>query len=90
LEDTVILYRLPHQRMVSLRFLAWYFLDRKIQAFNHDSIEDARAALDLWRKYKDMSAAAESGKGDAPDAMLRKLYACGRELNWKVPGVDDD
>ncbi|CAG0913799.1 unnamed protein product [Notodromas monacha] len=84
LVDTVIIYRLPHQRMVSLRFLAWFFLKRKIQSFNHDSIEDARAALDLHRHYEKLVS-----EGDI-DSMLRNLYAVGRERNWKVPGVDND
>jgi DNA polymerase III epsilon subunit-like protein len=36
----------------SLRNLALRLLDRKIQAGCHDSLEDARAALDLYRKHE--------------------------------------
>lgn len=62
---------------ISLRYLAWYFLNIDVQvrsswraaarsacltnhsrpqAGNHDSIEDARAALALYRKYEQIEA----------------------------------
>lgn len=77
--DTVHLYHLPHNRMVSLKFLCWHFLGKKIQGATHDSIEDAVTALALYRKYLDLK------REDKLIEALNGLYEKGKEFNWRIP-----
>ncbi len=77
--DTVKLFHLPKQRYVSLKFLAWFLLDLHVQRGVHDSCEDARTALLLYRKYKKLEAS------DQVSSMLGRLYETGRRYNWQVP-----
>uniref|UniRef100_A0AAZ1XI87 USP domain-containing protein n=1 Tax=Oreochromis aureus TaxID=47969 RepID=A0AAZ1XI87_OREAU len=72
--DTVHLFRLPYKRMISLKFLAWYFLGLNIQGETHDSTEDSCTALKLYRKYLELYQ--EGGNH----------YVT--KLNWKVPDLD--
>ncbi|KZF21116.1 hypothetical protein L228DRAFT_269516 [Xylona heveae TC161] len=78
--DTVDLFFIrARQRRLSLRFLAWFLLKESIQTENHDSIEDARTALKLYRKYLEFVDA-----GILP-AMLTEIYTRGKDFNYKVP-----
>ena len=82
--DTVDLWRLPNQRKISLRFLASYVLQEDIQDEIHDSIEDAKTALLLYRRYEDMLA--EKGPAHI-HAFLQQLYQYGNRTNWTI-GID--
>ena len=55
--DTVNIYHLSsRQRKLSLRFLAWAVLHSAIQTDTHDSIEDARTALQLFEEHNRLEA----------------------------------
>ena len=71
------LYRLPRQRMLSLRFLSSYVLGVQIQGECHDSLEDARAALALYTAYcrlRERGAVAEK---------LAEIYMWGKRFGWE-------
>nr|XP_039268945.1 PAN2-PAN3 deadenylation complex catalytic subunit PAN2-like [Styela clava] len=87
IRDTVYLFHLPRKRFISLRFLAWYFLETKIQEKNHDSIEDARTALKLYKKYLELTE-NETQVLKFQQTVLKDMYEEGRKLEWKVPGTD--
>lgn len=72
--DTVNIYHLPHrQRKLSLRFLAWAVLHSAIQTDTHDSIEDARTALQLYEEHNRLEA-----EGTWED-VLEEVYREGKQ-----------
>ena len=79
--DTVDLFFIKaRQRKLSLRYLAWYLLKEDIQLDNHDSIEDARTALRLWRKFEEFRDAGVA------DTMIEEVYREGKKWGYKPPG----
>ncbi|GAM89839.1 hypothetical protein ANO11243_078780 [Dothideomycetidae sp. 11243] len=82
--DTVDLFSLGlrSQRRLSLRFLAWFLLKEDIQdgEAGHDSVEDARTALKLWLKWKELQ---EVG---LVEQTIDDIWDKGREMGFKVPG----
>lgn len=77
--DTLLLFHKPGVRYVSLRFLAYHLLGEKVQEAEHDSIEDARTSLRLYRAYQTLQ---EEGTFEKKlDQILKK----GTETNWYVP-----
>ena len=83
IRDTVHLFYDPaEKRKISLRFLAFHLLgDRMMNrmADKHDSIEDARVALQLYKLYLQLKA---DGK---VQETIAHLYDVGRDTNWVVP-----
>jgi PAB-dependent poly(A)-specific ribonuclease subunit 2 len=78
--DTIdLLFWKDRLRRLSLAFLAWYLLKEDIQLETHDSIEDSRTALKLYRKYQEFQDAG------ILEAMLQDIYNKGREVNFKPP-----
>ena len=64
--------------MVSLRFLAWHFMNLSIQTETHDSVEDAKTALSLYKKFKEME------KNGCAQHAVEKLYQIGKDCNWRI------
>ena len=50
-----------------------------IQEGAHDSSEDARTALMLYRKYRELESQGQIKQS------LKKLYEMGRSYGWQVP-----
>lgn len=68
-------------RKIGLRFLAWYLLREDIQAETHDSIEDSRTALAVYRRYQEL---IEQGTFQSK---LEEIYEYGRAHNWTIPST---
>jgi len=82
--DTIDLFFLEvRRRKLSLAFLAWYLLKEDIQMETHDSIEDARTALKLYRKYLEFNDAG------ILNTMLLDIYREGQKMNFKPPRKED-
>lgn len=81
--DTIdLFYQKNYRRKLSLKFLAWFLLKEGIQVDTHDSIEDARIALKLYRKYLEFEDAGITKK------ILAEVYAVGDSVGWRPPGSE--
>ena len=84
--DTQDLFSLGDRtrRKLSLRFLAWLLLGEDIQQniiAGHDSIEDARTALKLWRKYLEYEQAGTVEK------TKDEIFSKGKSFDFKAPNA---
>lgn len=61
---------------MSLKYLAKVVLNENIQEGNHDSKEDARAALELYYKYLELK------RENKWDEMLKHVYEVGKQCNY--------
>lgn len=89
--DTQYLYLVPGKnRRFSLRYLAWAVFKEFIQEESvdestidgHDSIEDARMALRLWRKFQEYQDAG------IVEQMVEEIYKKGFRYQWRPPARD--
>jgi PAB-dependent poly(A)-specific ribonuclease subunit 2 len=80
--DTVEIYHQDRMRWISLRFLTNYVFGRDMQQDVHDSIEDARAAYDLYLKALEWKQQGTLGK------FIQEMYVYGAARDWKL-GIDD-
>lgn len=65
---------------ISLQFLAWCLLKEDIQQETHDSIEDARTALKLYKKYEEYVDAG------ILNSMLQDIWNKGTSMGFRPPG----
>lgn len=85
--DTQYLFFHPSKnRRLSLRYLAWAVFKEYIQeeptsetVHGHDSIEDARMALRLWKKFQEYEDAGIVGQ------MLEEIFREGSKLGFRPP-----
>ena len=52
----------------------------------HDSVEDARTALQLYQHYQELSA-------DGPDnvrRVIKEMYEYGRKNMWKISELEEE
>jgi len=85
--DTQYLFFHPSKnRRLSLRYLAWAVFKEYIQeeptsetVHGHDSIEDARMALRLWKKFQEYEDAGIVAQ------MLEEIFREGSKLGFRPP-----
>ena len=87
--DTVEIYRLKNNmRFISLKFLAWFVLEKRIQDSAHNSFEDAKTSYDLYKYYFDF--VLEHGSEAWEDFLQNYLYKKGLQLGFKAPEADSE
>jgi PAB-dependent poly(A)-specific ribonuclease subunit 2 len=83
--DTIDFFYVKERlRKLSLAFLAWCVLKEDIQLETHDSIEDARTALKLYKKVLEFQDAG------ILETMVQDIYNKGKETNYKPPAIKKD
>jgi PAB-dependent poly(A)-specific ribonuclease subunit 2 len=83
--DTIDFFYVKERlRKLSLAFLAWCVLKEDIQLETHDSIEDARTALKLYKKYLEFQDAG------ILEMIVQDIYNKGKETNYKPPTLKRD
>lgn len=80
--DTAICYySKSEKRKLGLKFLVYHVLNDEVQKGNHDSIEDARSALRLYKKYQQLK------KDGKLEEVINKVYVEGQMSGFRVPSA---
>ncbi|CAH6722471.1 PAN2-PAN3 deadenylation complex catalytic subunit Pan2p [[Candida] jaroonii] len=80
IRDTSLLFFLSdYKRKLSLKFLTFVVLNERVQVGNHDSIEDAKYALKLYKAYLELE------KNGMLQSTLDYVYYEGQRLKFRVP-----
>ena len=75
--DTANLFQQrDNHRRLRLALLSELLLSEEVQTGNHDSVEDARTALRLWRKYQEFDDAG------IVDRIVNKVYRDARKTDF--------
>ena len=82
--DTVNIYHVRGRRKISLKYLAWEVLGIRMQDsdLGHDSIEDARVALQLYEMHLKLKSDPEPS---AWNTYLQAIYDKGTKVKFQVP-----
>ncbi|KAH3679886.1 hypothetical protein WICMUC_000629 [Wickerhamomyces mucosus] len=76
--DTAVFFY-KGQRILSLRYLAYSLLNKRVQTGNHDSIEDAHTALLIYKEYEILKS------NGSFEETLNTIYKEGQILKFKPP-----
>lgn len=80
IRDTAdLFYKHDFKRKLSLKFLAYVLLNTDVQIGNHDLIEDAHTAWQLYKKYLALE------RDGMFEQALNRIYHEGQQLRFRVP-----
>ncbi|GMF61341.1 unnamed protein product [[Candida] boidinii] len=74
-------YSKKEKRKLGLKFLIYFLFNERVQTGNHDSIEDAMSALQLYEKYLELS------KQGTLESTINRIYLEGQFTRFRIPNA---
>lgn len=81
IRDTAEIFQLQNQRLIRLRFLSQILLKIDVQKEEHDSVEDALTALNLYKISLTLQ------ENNQLNTAIDNIYKIGRQLNWATDNL---